>query len=360
MSKIIAVYIEITGTCNERCPYCYNSRLVNTGKRLPFPALSDLFNQLGSHNILSAALSGGEPFLHPEIADILANAKEKNIGIMIISNGVCFEDKNIPILLEYQPELQLTFDGWDSESHNLTRGVNNFVKLTAGLRSAHKHGYNGKVHIRLNLGKHNIGHIADTLKMLELEFSGENITSISASLLRKSNRENDCPELFLAPEEYLEYPEIFEDFEKWTLSGGVKVTYDFNNPDFGCPYNSEIENVQCGLRIALDGNVFPCQSFTDDIFSFGNIENQSLDEILGGEKFRSFVDAVHTRKSKIEKCKSCGYTRLCVGGCPATAYVENGTINSVSDRCSWRKSALNKNLLRIIQDAVQSSATFRN
>jgi MoaA/NifB/PqqE/SkfB family radical SAM enzyme len=34
MNAINSVYIELTGNCDQRCPYCYNHALVNSGGEL--------------------------------------------------------------------------------------------------------------------------------------------------------------------------------------------------------------------------------------------------------------------------------------------------------------------------------------
>jgi radical SAM protein with 4Fe4S-binding SPASM domain len=152
----------------------------------------------------------------------------------------------------------------------------------------------------------------------------------------------------------MDYPEIFGMFEDWNGRHTTQITYEFNNPDVGCPYNANADDIRCGLRIALDGNVFPCQSFTDDKFIIGNVYSQTLAEILNGELLSAFISAIHARKGNIEQCKPCGYKALCSGGCPAAAYIENGTLNSVSARCKSRKQSFNATLLHMLREAARN------
>jgi radical SAM protein with 4Fe4S-binding SPASM domain len=112
-----------------------------------------------------------------------------------------------------------------------------------------------------------------------------------------------------------------------------------------------------GLVIALDGNVFPCQMFTDDKFIIGNVYSQTLSEILNGERLSAFIVAVHGRKGNIEQCKPCGYKGMCAGGCPAQAYAENQTIYSVSARCRTRKNHFNERLIEKLRAIERSGAT---
>jgi uncharacterized protein len=360
MSSIIGAYIEITGACNEKCPYCYNEKLVNSGDGLPYDTLSGLLRELKEQGISRVALSGGEPFLHGKIYEIMQYAEEIGMELYVISNGKCFEEENISLLTRFQSDLQITFDGYDEASHDATRGKGNFAKITRGIIRARKIGYVGNIGVRINLHRKNIGHIPEFLSMFEEHFDvdGEknrDIGAIAMALLHKTERGGGAFGDYLESDEYMQYPEIFDMFEEWNARHATKIIYEFNNPDISCPYNEKAEDVKCGLRIALDGNVFPCQMFTDDKFVVGNVYSQALAEILNGERLSAFIDAVHGRKGNIEQCKPCGYKAMCAGGCPAQAYIENGTLDSVAAKCKSRKKGFNAALLHMLREASHSA-----
>ncbi|MDR1328540.1 MAG: SPASM domain-containing protein, partial [Oscillospiraceae bacterium] len=245
-------------------------------------------------------------------------------------------------------------------SHDATRGKGNFEKITDGIAKARKIGYCGQLTLRVNLHRKNIGRIPEFLNMFEEHFDvdGEknrDIDSIAMALLHKTESGGGAFCDYLDSDEYMEYPEIFDMFEDWNGRHTTKITHDFNNSDISCPYNAKAEDVKCGLRIALDGNVFPCQMFTDDKFVVGNVYGQTLAEILNGERLSAFIDAVHSRKGNLEQCKPCGYKVMCAGGCPAAAYIENGTLYSVSARCKSRKQHFNAALLHMLRETSHSA-----
>jgi uncharacterized protein len=356
MSGLIGAYIEITGTCDEKCPYCYNEKLVGSGESLSFDTLSVLLCELKEQGITSVALSGGEPFLYGKIYEIMKYAEEIGMGLGVISNGKCFEAENIEILTRFQPGLQITFDGYDEARHDATRGKGNFAKITEGIIKARKSGYVGNIGLRVNLHRQNIGNIPEFLTMFEERFDvdsekNRDVESIAIALLHKTESGGRVFSDYLNGDEYMEYPWIFDLFSKWNEKHTTQIIYDFNNPDIGCAYNASVEDVKCGLRIALDGNVFPCQMFTDDKFIIGNVYSQTLSESLNGELLSAFIDAVHGRKGNIEQCRLCGYKAMCAGGCPAQAYIENGTLNSISARCKSRKGHINGILTNLLQEA---------
>jgi uncharacterized protein len=346
MPGIIAAYIEITGACDEKCPYCYNEKLVSTGESLPVDTIINVFSQLKDAGVASATLSGGEPFLHKDLPKIFTEAKRMDFIVSVISNGKCFDGASADTLAEYQPGLQLTFDGWDAPSHDATRGNGNFAKITRGVKAARERGYSGKINLRLNLHKKNISHFQDFLKTLEREFSvdGEarDIESISLAVIRRTESGGGGFNDYLPTDAILTAPEIAELSEAWNRAHTARITTKFTDPDVGCPYNADVEDVKCGLRIALDGNVFPCQAFTDDRFAIGNVFNEKLGDIIRGEKITAFIEAVRGRRSALEDCRPCAYKSVCSGGCPAMAFIERGTLAAVSSICASRKAGLNK------------------
>ncbi|MDR2359886.1 MAG: radical SAM protein [Oscillospiraceae bacterium] len=358
MAKIIAAYIEITGLCNERCPYCYNEKLVSSGESLPLKKITDMFSQLKDAGVTSAAISGGEPFLHKNLPEILSEAKHMDFTVSIISNGKCFDNDSIDIITEYQPSLQLTFDGWNAEVHDITRGQGNFLKITHGVKTTRERGYSGNINLRLNLHTNNIDGFPEFLKMIEREFATDTksleISSITLAVIHRTESGGGNFSGYLPPDALLMRPEIAELSERWNQNHNVKITNKFTDPDVSCPYNTKAENVKCGLRIALDGNVFPCQAFTDDRFSIGSIIDEKLEDIICGNKLAQFIDAVQKRKNTLENCRPCAYKSVCSGGCPAMAFIEHGTLDAVSSVCASRKMILNKLFSAIMSEKRNS------
>jgi radical SAM protein with 4Fe4S-binding SPASM domain len=290
----------------------------------------------------------------------MADAGEMGMAISVISNGTCFGNACFPILKRFQPNLQITFDGYDAASHDVTRGAGNFERITSGIVTARKNGYRGAVSARVNLHRKNIGHMREMLGMFERKFDvdGENfrdINDIGMALLHKSADGGGAFQDYLESEEYARYPEIFDMFSEWNANHKTRIQYDFNNPDIGCAFNNALENVQCGIRVALDGNVFPCQLLMDDEFRIGSVHDESLQEIMRGEKLAAFLDAIHARRGSVEQCKPCAYKGMCAGGCPAQAYIENGTLNSVSARCTSRKSHFSAELSKALRELEQKA-----
>jgi 7,8-dihydro-6-hydroxymethylpterin dimethyltransferase len=117
--------IEITNRCNLQCPVCYadGQRQGNDFLDLPtIAAMLDFFQAAESDAAEILQLSGGEPTLHPNILDIIALARQKNIRyVMLNTNGVrCAEDREfVKALGQFVGgfEIYLQFDSFDPRVH---------------------------------------------------------------------------------------------------------------------------------------------------------------------------------------------------------------------------------------------------
>jgi len=118
----------INSICNLTCEHCFYWRNLNQRDDLTFAELEQLSNELGDLEILN--LSGGEPFLRPEFAEICLLFTEKNRvrQIYVPTNGYFTErtERELRILLARASGLQLfacelSLDGMP-EYHDRFRG----------------------------------------------------------------------------------------------------------------------------------------------------------------------------------------------------------------------------------------------
>jgi MoaA/NifB/PqqE/SkfB family radical SAM enzyme len=105
--KLESVFLFITSRCQSKCRTCFNHENLNRDDDLTFDQIKTISETSGTFDKLW--LSGGEPFLRPEMVDIIALFHEKN-GVKTInlpSNGLA-KDKIVKMtgeLLDRCPEL---------------------------------------------------------------------------------------------------------------------------------------------------------------------------------------------------------------------------------------------------------------
>lgn len=119
------VLLEITSRCNLRCPVCFAA----SGGEEAFPTLETLAAQLcwirGQAGEVVLQLSGGEPTLHPRLAEIVAEAARLFPAVQLNTNGLRLAEEPELALRLAQSGLSwvfLQFDGVSDRVFNILRG----------------------------------------------------------------------------------------------------------------------------------------------------------------------------------------------------------------------------------------------
>ncbi len=81
--------IVFTGGCNFRCPFCYNAKLVERPQLLADLSAEKVLRYLEENRRLYQALmiSGGEPTLHAQLPEFLAEVKALGLHTGVETNG---------------------------------------------------------------------------------------------------------------------------------------------------------------------------------------------------------------------------------------------------------------------------------
>ncbi len=110
--------IDLTGKCNNNCIGCWvHSPFIKNPPRdknisLSFSEVRRLINDLADLGTEEIYLSGaGEPFLHPEILEIVELIKMRNLRLNIITNFILFDEQKAKKLLELDVDM-LTVSIW--------------------------------------------------------------------------------------------------------------------------------------------------------------------------------------------------------------------------------------------------------
>lgn len=114
--------IEITDSCNLRCPVCYASSGPERTHHRPLALIEKMLDAVvrneGRPDVVQ--ISGGEPTLHPEFFTILKMAQARPIRhLMVNTNGlrIAQDEDFVKRLAEYQSgfEIYLQFDSFEPE-----------------------------------------------------------------------------------------------------------------------------------------------------------------------------------------------------------------------------------------------------
>jgi 7,8-dihydro-6-hydroxymethylpterin dimethyltransferase len=121
--------LEITDSCNLRCPVCYAAsgpeRLTHRPLALIDKMLDAIVRNEGKPDVVQ--ISGGEPTLHPQFFEIVALAKARPIRhLMVNTNGVRLaqDEEFVKRLSEIEDfEVYLQFDSFERDALMALRGA---------------------------------------------------------------------------------------------------------------------------------------------------------------------------------------------------------------------------------------------
>jgi len=130
--------IAITQQCNLECKYCQQSSSPHLKKTLKFkeikPIIDYLSKNLSEPKILH--ITGGEPFIHPDVFKIISYSLEKGFTLIIQTNGTLLPRMSwskLSVLADENVNLKVSLDGWDEESNSKFRSKDSFKLIDEAL-----------------------------------------------------------------------------------------------------------------------------------------------------------------------------------------------------------------------------------
>ncbi|MBF0358693.1 MAG: radical SAM protein [Magnetococcales bacterium] len=117
IKSVANVTVAITHQCNIRCEMCYFHEELKTRHILPLETFQRFIDQVEKERPC-VILSGGEPFTHPNIVEMVEYAKGKGLPVQIFTNGTLMR----PGVMERLVELELDYIDFtllgDENSHD--------------------------------------------------------------------------------------------------------------------------------------------------------------------------------------------------------------------------------------------------
>lgn len=322
-----SIYIEITNKCNLYCKHCYNASGIQNDMYLDSHVIERIYQEFHNQKIKHIALSGGEPFLHPDIINILTFSRKFNIETQLVSNGVYIGRYYNEIVDNPYLTLQLSLDGI-GETHNQLRGDNVFELVDRNLHEL-KDTKNYKI-IKCTLNKNNIN---ECEKLIEYGIE-KKVNKIAFSLLYLQGRLLENTDILLNTHECIKVlSELKELKKRYSEIIEIKIPTIDNRT---CPFITT-EKADISPRVDVYGNVYLCSMFNNDKFSLGNINTAAVSDIIKSNRAKNVIQFINSFY-KINKCSGCFIDSVCRKGCPAQ-YL-NGLLPYETIGCDMKKNTI--------------------
>ena len=297
-----SISIEPTNYCNLQCPQCPTGikSLTRPKGNINFETYKKIINQASPYLLNLFLYFQGEPFLNNEIYKLIEYAKEKNIYTVTSTNGHFFTELNVKKIINSKlDKIIISIDGLTQEVYEQYRIGGSLQKVIKGVEN-------------LLFWKEKL---KSKKPAIEIQFLvlGTNEHQITNYKLGITNllQNSQTPKL--------------PNSQTPTIKLKTAQIYDYENGNKFIPRNNKysrykkIDNKyvlkkkiknKCwrmwnSVVITWDGNILPCCFDKDAKYSFGNINNKLLSEIIKNKKFIKFGKQVLKNKKNIDICRNC-------------------------------------------------------
>ena len=263
--KFKRIYIEITNVCNLNCSFCSSSNKVK--REMTPEEFKEVLSKINNYTDYIYLHVKGEPLTHYNLDKILDITKEYNKKVCITTNGVFLKDK-LPILKKYD----------------------NIYQINISLHSE-------------NNKKNYLEDIISSVNELSSYISYRFWT------LDNNKMDNKTKEYIKVLKEVYNKEEIYDGIklkDKVYLSLDNKFIWPSINNDY---YNERgtCLGAKTQLAILSDGTVSICCLDSEGVSNLGNIYLNTMEDILGSDKYQNILKGFNDHKVYLDICKHCSY-----------------------------------------------------
>ncbi len=142
LSSLDALWFQVAGTlCNLRCNHCFISCAPDnrTLGMMTFAQFKPYLNDAVARGVKEYYFTGGEPFINPEIFDMLEATLAAGPAT-VLTNATRFDESNVTRLVrlsadsEYTLEVRVSIDGFSAATNDSIRGAGTFDLAMSGVR----------------------------------------------------------------------------------------------------------------------------------------------------------------------------------------------------------------------------------
>lgn len=334
--------IAVTKKCNLACQHCYVDAC-KVPDELNLAEHSIIGNQIkgcltpNQEVVYSVNLTGGEPFVHPEIDQIIMAYKSAGLQVNMSTNGMLISKSRIAFLKSQDVVLSISLDGSMPDIHDNIRGDGAFLKVVSTIKMLTDAGV--KVGINFFAHDNNIHDLESTIRLAyKLGCSGFNpinLVQLGRAPHSKFKRTSEV-EIFQRLSRHLrENPTHATMFERSSLFSSL-----------GAALLAGITCVSCGIGnrpciyITSIGDVYPCPNTQHPSFLLGNLRHQSLRECIRddhpvyAELRQLHVDNLNPQ------CSNCDVRKFCGGDCRGETFHVTGDLYAPYVACSDRHDSI--------------------
>lgn len=250
--------------CNLNCSFCLNDwRGKETPKdELTFLQQKEALRKLKDAGVTHVTFTGGEPALHPQLADLILYANSLGMRTLLQTNGTLLSDELLAKVKPVIAGIQISLHGLRKEQHELSR-VDSFDKIVTSMKKVKQHGI--MLFTNFVITTKNKHALKDYVKLLnELKVDVASFTRLYPAGQALPNWQD----IVVSGDEYAEFLRELEQLQKTSstklyIAGPTDINFLFGE-------NIKIQHATCGagkdeIAINPNGDILPCPSWNEPV-----------------------------------------------------------------------------------------------
>ncbi len=324
--------LDLTARCNLNCRHCYINLPAGDAaaraRELSPDEIGRIADQAIELGALWCLLTGGEPLLRPDFAEIYMLLKRKGLLLSLFTNATLVRPEHIELLVQYPPrDIEVTIYGASADSYErVTRRPGAFAQFITGLDALFAAGIRVRLKamaLRSNLADMEaIASFGRSRTRDYYRFDPQLHLRYDGNALRNEEIRAER----LSPQEVVE----LEKADSERFGALLKGCDSLIIPDLahtGCDHLFHCGAGEASFSVGYDGTFRLCQS----LWAPGTTVN--LRETPLREAWEQAVPAVRDLRSRdphfLQSCRACAIVNLCLW-CPAHAHLETGRMDGAT------------------------------
>lgn len=305
------ISFEITQKCLNNCVHCSSCSNSLCKQHIDYETICKTVDDMPQIGVNRVCLSGGEPFLHKDLKNIVTYVKQLGMEVNIYSSGITEVDEQITYITTGEfidlkkcglSKIMFNLQSYRSSRYDEIMGtMGRFDIVKKSIKNAIETGIYTEIHfvpMKINIG--------DIDGIIELA-RNMNVNKVSFLKLVPHGRADKNKHLIqLSEEETIKLRNKLNEIKSETIRIGIPLSLDFDS-DFCHAASSK-------LYIKFDGTVYGCEAFKyiqqldgeSNVIQPNNIFESSLLEIYNNSKYlkatQEFVKKYSCLNSKCESC----------------------------------------------------------
>lgn len=169
-NSIPFLILWVTNKCNLRCKMCdlWKVDPATFSQELSTEEWYEVIDSAVKMHTMVISITGGEPFLRPDIFQILKRIRENKIAHHVCTNGILLNRAIIERLKDVPPNsISISLDSDQAEVHNKLRGADCFHTIVEGIQLLRRNLPNIKIGINCLICKQNLRGITRMVSFAE-------------------------------------------------------------------------------------------------------------------------------------------------------------------------------------------------